>query len=133
MHYLMLLMLPVSDPSLHRSSWLATIWRSASSSRVSLSNCSSWKNTWNHSFWLLLRISVHKIILQKILQHYPVGKPFFIVFTIQILAVPPTHSFTRSIDLRCGMSQLIGNGISKHIKKFRPMSKSATVHIEPLA
>lgn len=43
--YLTLLMLPVSDPSLHRSSWLATIWRSASSSRVSLSNCNSWKKT----------------------------------------------------------------------------------------
>ena len=43
MSYLMLLMLPASDPSLHRSSWVATICLSASNSRVSLSNCSSWR------------------------------------------------------------------------------------------
>lgn len=44
-------MLPVSEPSLHLSSWLATICRSASSSRVRRSNCSSWRcaNTqWSH-------------------------------------------------------------------------------------
>lgn len=41
--YLMLLMLPASDPSLHLSSWVATIWRSASSSLVRRSNCSSWR------------------------------------------------------------------------------------------
>lgn len=40
--YLMLLMLPASDPSLHLSSWVATIWRSASSSLVRRSNWSSW-------------------------------------------------------------------------------------------
>lgn len=38
----MLLMLPASDPSLHLSSWVATIWRSASSSLVRRSNWSSW-------------------------------------------------------------------------------------------
>ena len=37
-------MLPASDPSLHLSSWVATIWRSASSSRVSRSNWSSWRD-----------------------------------------------------------------------------------------
>ena len=35
-------MLPVSEPSLHLSSWLATICRSASSSLVRRSNCNSW-------------------------------------------------------------------------------------------
>lgn len=40
--HLMLVMLPVSEPSLHLSSWLATICRSASSSLVRRSNCSSW-------------------------------------------------------------------------------------------
>lgn len=39
--HLMLVMLPVSEPSLHLSSWLATICRSASSSLVRRSNCSS--------------------------------------------------------------------------------------------
>lgn len=40
--YLMLFMLPASDPSLHLSSWVATIWRSASSSLVRRSNWSSY-------------------------------------------------------------------------------------------
>lgn len=46
--YLMLLMLPASDPSLHLSSWVATIWRSASSSLVRRSNWSSYgdKGRW---------------------------------------------------------------------------------------
>ena len=39
----MLVMLPVSEPSLHLSSWLATICRSASSSLVRRSNCNSWR------------------------------------------------------------------------------------------
>lgn len=42
--YLMLLMLPASEPSLHLSSWVATIWRSASSSLVRRSNWSSYGN-----------------------------------------------------------------------------------------
>lgn len=41
--HLMLVMLPVSEPSLHLSSWLATICRSASSSLVRRSNCNSCK------------------------------------------------------------------------------------------
>lgn len=41
--HLMLVMLPVSEPSLHLSSWLATICRSASSSLVRRSNCNSWR------------------------------------------------------------------------------------------
>lgn len=45
--HLMLVMLPVSEPSLHLSSWLATICRSASSSRVRRSNCNSWREREN--------------------------------------------------------------------------------------
>lgn len=60
------------------------------------------------------------------------GKPFFIVFTIQVL-VTPTHSFIHSIDMCYRISQLIGSGISKHIKQFRPMPKAFTVHVELLA
>lgn len=42
-----LLLSPAGDsaPSMHLSSWLATIWRSSSSSRVSLSNWSSCEET----------------------------------------------------------------------------------------
>ena len=57
--YLTLLMLPVSDPSLHRSSWLATIWRSASRSRVSLSNCNSWNKTTKRSIlWARQKVGI---------------------------------------------------------------------------
>lgn len=43
--YLLLSATGDSAPSMHLSSWLATIWRSSSNSRVSLSNCSSCGHT----------------------------------------------------------------------------------------
>lgn len=64
--HLMLVMLPVSEPSLHLSNWLATICRSASSSLVRRSNCNSWRERERESE----RVSKHAIYLLSHLQSY---------------------------------------------------------------